>query len=146
MSIYFKIKTEKEVNGENGQENVMEVVVLQAVNYTDAEAIATDIYEGLTHDVKKIEKVKFSEIIGVDIETEDPWILTNVTFKTVNDNGKEKKTTEPFLIKAEDVKSACNIVDEMYKETTFDYFIKGTSVTNIIDVYLEEKESTEAAE
>lgn len=115
---------------------VSEKYLLNAINYTDAEAkIYTEIGEYINGDfiVKDIKPQNFEDIF----EYEDSEIWNEVKIISILedcDSGKEKKITNKFLISASNIKEAYTRIEECLQGMMISFEISSISVTKIIEV------------
>ena len=138
MNSYFESTAKFIRKDENGHEKkVTETYLLDAVNFTEAEART---YKELQEMVSgefitwSIKRTNISEIIPSD--NGDRWYKAKVNFITIDEQtGKEKRTSQYVLVYSDSVKNAYDQVIDAMKETMADFEISAISESKILDVF-----------
>jgi hypothetical protein len=121
------------------QKKVNENYVVDAVNFTDAEARITkemSSYISGEFTVEEIDRCKFGEIYFSDQDTADKWYKAKLQFITIDEKTeKEKRTTVNYLVQGSSLENARKNIDEVMGGTMIDYVIVGVNETNYIDVF-----------
>ena len=137
---WFLCKIRYEKTMEDGlQKKVNENYVVDAVNFTDAEARITkemSSYISGEFTVEEIDRCKFGEIFFSDQDTADKWYKAKLQFITIDEKTeKEKRTTVNYLVQGSSLENARKNIDEVMGGTMIDYVIVGVNETNYIDVF-----------
>lgn len=66
--------------------------------------------------------------------TAEPYYMVKVELITEDDNGKPKKKTEQYLVKAVSVTDAEVIITTYFKNTMIEYKVASVTETKIIDI------------
>jgi hypothetical protein len=131
-----KIQYDKTSTEDGKQKKVTDTYLLDAVNFTEAEArIIEEVrpYMSGEFTVSNIKRTKLYEIF--DFPTGDKWYKAKVVFVIIDpEKGKEKRVPSTMLVQAEDIKEAINRLQESMKGTLSDYDIASISDTPILDV------------
>jgi hypothetical protein len=141
---WFTCKVRHVKQDEHGHENkVTELYVLDAYNYTEAEARMLYILESMGNgpfEVQQITKSNFQEVIR--FEDADLWFKVKVSFVSFDEeSGKEKSSNQYFLVSSIDVKDAYERVTDFLQSSISSCVIPAVTYTKIMDVYpLEEEE------
>jgi hypothetical protein len=138
MNNWFECKIQYDKIGtEDGkQRKVTDTYLVDAVNFTEAEArIIETVRPYMTGEfsVSNIKRTKMYEIF--DHPTGDRWYRAKVLFIVIDpEKGKEKKVPSIMLVQASDIKEALTRLEEGMKGTMSDYEIANLSDTPILDV------------
>ncbi|MDG1261883.1 MAG: DUF4494 domain-containing protein [Flavobacteriales bacterium] len=135
---WFTCKVRHVKVDEHGHENkVTEQYVLDAYNYTEAEARMLYLLEGMGNgpfEVQQITKSNYQEVIR--FEDADLWFKVKVSFVSFDEeSGKEKSSNQYFLVSSIDVKDAYERVTEFLSSSISSCVIPAVTYTKIIDVY-----------
>ncbi|MEX0597640.1 MAG: DUF4494 domain-containing protein [Candidatus Paceibacterota bacterium] len=137
MNSWFEVKVKYVKQFEDGRlKRVTEPYLIDAVSFTDAEARA---YEEVGTHVKgefiitAITRKEYADIFHY--EDEEDWYESKLAYVMVDaDSGKEKKTTNNFLVTASSVKQAYDRIKESLSDMTVHYEITSTSLTKLVEV------------
>ena len=138
MNNWFECKIQYDKIGtEDGkQRKVTDTYLVDAVNFTEAEArIIETVRPYMTGEfaVSNIKRTKMYEIF--DHPTGDRWYRAKVLFVVIDpEKGKEKKVPSIMLVQASDIKEALTRLEEGMKGTMSDYEIANLADTPILDV------------
>ena len=134
---YFEVKVKMQKTQEDGtQKKVSEQYVVEAATFGEAERRITDCLKPYIEgefDVTDIKIAGYSQIVGGD-ENADKFFKAKVTFVALDETtGKEKKTSELYLVQSETLESAESDVKTFLNDgnTT----ISSISETAILDVF-----------
>ena len=110
--------------------------IVKALSFTDAEAKATEELSGY----KELRIVKesfapFNSVLFSDNDKDAKWYAVKVKMISIDDSGKEKKSSIPYLVQASSTASAEKNAKELFDGTTFDYEITNVAETSFIEVY-----------
>lgn len=92
------------------------IILVEAVNYTDAETIAYREWAGVaehTFEITNISKKKFN-VVSLD-EAYVHFFVGKMVFPYINDNGEEKSTTDIYLIQHDTFEEALSKMKELAK-------------------------------
>jgi hypothetical protein len=108
-----KVKYAKE-NEEGLLKNISEQYLVDAVSFTEAEAI---LYDRLASQIRgdfQVTGISKSNIVDVFFyENSDIWYKCKISYLVADaDSGKEKKVTQYMIVTAEDVKNAYDRIQE----------------------------------
>jgi hypothetical protein len=138
MNNWFECKIQYEKIGtEDGkQKKVTDTYLVDAVNFTEAEArIIEEVRPYMTGEftVSNIKRTKLYEIF--DYPGGDHWYRAKVIFIVLDpEKGKEKRVPSVMLVQADSIKEALSRLEESMKGTMSDYEIATLSDTPILDV------------
>jgi len=140
MNNWFECKIKIDKTLENGtQKKVTEPYLVDAMNFTDAEArIIKEItpYCNGQLEVVDIKRVKYTEMFTNEAESADKWYKAKVMFVTLDEKSQsEKKTATLMLVQAGSLKDALFTLEEGMKGSMVDYEINTLQETNILDVF-----------
>ena len=143
---WFETKVRYSKMGENGVEKkVTESYLVDALSCTEAEARTLKEMEPyITGEftVSDIKQAKYSEIFLDEADSADRFFKCKVVFITLDEkSGNEKESSTNMLVQASDLREAIKSLDKGMEGSMADYRIKGVNETNIMDVFLYNKES-----
>ena len=134
---YFEVKVKMQKTQEDGtQKKVSEQYVVEAATFGEAERRITECLKPYIEgefDVTDIKIAGYVHIVNSD-ENADKYIKAKVTFVALDETtGKEKKTSELYLVQSETLESAESDVKTFLNDgnTT----ISSISETVILDVF-----------
>ena len=134
---YFEVKVKMQKTQEDGiQKKVTEQYVVEAATFGEAERRITECLKPYIEgefDVTDIKIAGYSQIVGGD-ENADKYFKAKVTFVALDETtGKEKKTSELYLVQSETLESAESDVKNYLNDgnTT----ISSIAETVILDVF-----------
>ena len=134
---YFEVKVKMQKTQEDGtQKKVSEQYVVEAATFGEAErriTVCLKPYIEGEFDVTDIKIAGYSQIVGGD-ENADKYFKAKVTFVALDETtGKEKKTSELYLVQSDTLESAESDVKSFLNDgnTT----ISSISETVILDVF-----------
>ncbi len=137
----FEIKVNYKGVNENGTPVLLKrLFLIQAISFTDAEAIITEQMQQISNDffIEAITRSKIGEVFFSPEEYED-WYKVKVVFTLIDDkNGRENKSISYFLIDDESTKSADENIQKILNENILtDYTIESVQLTKITDVLID---------
>ena len=140
MNNWFECKVKLEKTLENGtQKKVTEPYLVDAMNFTDAEArIIKEVspYCNGQLEVVDIKRAKYSEMFTNDADSADKWYKAKVVFVTMDEKSQtEKRTATLMLVQAGSFKDALFTLEEGMKGSMVDYEVNTIQETNILDVF-----------
>ena len=134
---YFEVKVKMQKTQEDGtQKKVTEQYVVEAATFGEAEHRITECLKPYIEgefDVTDIKIAGYAQIVGGD-ENADKYFKAKVTFVALDETtGKEKKTSELYLVQSETLESAESDVKSYLNDgnTT----ISSIAETVILDVF-----------
>lgn len=134
---YFEVKVKYEKLMQDGnQKKVNEPYLVNAVSFSDAETRINKVLEPyISGDffVNSIKIANYSDIIKN--ENGDRWFKCKVSFISVDEKGKERKTNSYTLVQACNVGDAKVVADKSMDGCVSDYEIPSVSETKIQDVF-----------
>lgn len=150
-SSWFETKVRYEKLMEDGQnKKVIEAYTVDALSFSEAESTITkemSNYISGEFEVKAIAPSAYREIFFSDVDADDKWFKTRLSFITIDDKTeKEKRSIVTYLVQAHSVNSAVKHIDEMMDNTMIDYEIVSVNETKIMDVFEHKYESSEDKE
>ena len=138
-STWFECKVRYEKTQEDGSDKLVnELYVVDALSFTEAEASIIDnmaVYVSGELKIANINPANYNEIFFSGNDDDDLWFKARLTFITIDDKNKEKRTYVNYLIQAKSIERAKRYVDEVMGETIIDYELKSLSETKIFDVF-----------
>ena len=135
MQTWFKTTVQAQRQTDEGLlKAVKESYLIDAVNFTEAEAKITDIMssEGTQALVKSVTKTNYTEI--VNIEDKSKFYKAKVTYISIGDGGKEQKVSTFFLINADSINEALKELEEALSSMLVPYEVPSISLTDILEV------------
>ncbi|MCR5313764.1 MAG: DUF4494 domain-containing protein [Bacteroidaceae bacterium] len=134
-----KVKLEKQVEGSDMPKKVPEVYLVDALNFTEAEArIIEEVspYCSGEVEVMDIKKARYAEMFPCELDSADKWFKVKCMFVTLDEKTQqEKKSSQNILVQAGDLREAIRYFDEGMKGSMVDYEIAAVNETNILDVF-----------
>ncbi len=134
---YFEVKVKMQKTQEDGtQKKVTEQYVVEAATFGEAERRITECLKPYIEgefDVTDIKIAGYSQIVGGD-EDADKFFKAKVTFVALDETtGKEKKTSELYLVQSETLESAESDVKNYLNDSNTT--ISSIAETVILDVF-----------
>ncbi len=137
MNSWYTVKVKFTKEYQDGTlKRVTEPYLVNSYSFTDAEArIYQEVGEFVRGEflVTSISKTEFADIFHYD-DAED-WYKCKVSYVTEDDNGKEKKVNNNFLVSAHNVKEAYTRIEESLKGLMVSYEIPMINLTPIVEIY-----------
>ncbi len=138
MNQWFTVKVKYTKQLDDGQlKRVTEPYLLAAMTFTDAEA---RIYEELGSSIRGefnvvgIARTELHDIFAYD--DADTWFKAKVVYKVqADDEEKEKKVTQQFLIAAHSVKDAYERLGENLSGMLVDFGVPSIALSPIVEVF-----------
>jgi len=131
-----KVKYTKQLD-DGSLKRVTEPYLFSAINFTDAETrVHKEVGEFVRgeFDVTSIAAVDFADIFHYD--DADVWYKCKASYVSEDaDSGKEKKTTNNFLVTAHNAKEAYERMEESLKGMMVTYEFPIISETQLVDVF-----------
>lgn len=139
-----KVKYAKE-NEEGLLKSITEQYLVDAVSFTEAEAI---LYDRLASQIRgdfQVTAVGKSNIVGVFYyEDADIWHKAKETYLIADaDSGKEKLVTQYMIVTAEDVRQACDRIIESLSNMLVSFRVPKVEETLVVEVFPYEKSDDE---
>jgi hypothetical protein len=136
-----KVKYAKE-NEEGLLKNISEQYLVDAVSFTEAEAI---LYDRLASQIRgdfQVTGISKSNIVDVFFyEDSDIWYKCKISYLVADaDSGKEKKVTQYMIVTAEDVKNAYDRIQESLSNMLVSFRIPDIVESSIVEVFPFEKD------
>ena len=134
---YFEVKVKMQKTQEDGtQKKVIEQYVVEAATFGEAERRITECLKPYIEgefDVTDIKIAGYTQIVGGD-ENADKYFKAKVTFVAFDETtGKEKKTSELYLVQSETLESAESDVKNYLNDNNTN--ISSIAETVILDVF-----------
>ena len=134
MYTWFECKVKYDKTMENGlQKKVTEPYLVDAINFTEAEKRMNEEMAPFIRgdfQVDDIKRVKIAELFESSKEEDDKWYIV-----IDEKSGKEKKAVNLVLVKAINIKTALQHLEEGMKTTQIDYEVTSIIETPILDVF-----------
>lgn len=138
---WFEVTVAFDKVTENGEtKKVAEVVTINAMSFTEAEAKAIKEYAAYTTgdvDVTAIKIAKYCSVfVPQDATTTPTYYTTKLAFITLDEKtAKEKRTTVQYLVGASNLEDARKTIENVMKQTMIDYVFVGVTESKVIEVY-----------
>lgn len=136
MKQYFECKVKYNKVLEDGKEKVVtEKYLVDAMSFAEAEAnITKEMASYISGEffIDDISRANYSELF---LNESDKYYDAKLAFISIDDSGKEKKTSVNMLVQANDMRDAMNKLDEGMKNTMYDYESVKLQETSIVDVF-----------
>jgi len=121
------------------QKKVTELYVVDALNFTEAEATIIkemSAYISGEFEVRDIKKAAYGEIFFSDQPSADRWYKAKLQFITIDEKTeKEKRSNVNYLVHAATFNGAVHNIDEVMGKTMIDYNVASVAETQIMDVF-----------
>lgn len=142
-----KVKYAKE-NEQGLLKNISEQYLVDAVSFTEAEAILNDRLGSQIRGDFQITHESKSNIVDVfHYEDSDLWHKCKITYIVANgESGKEKKVVQYMIVTAEDVKQAFDRIQESLSTMLVSYRVPEISESPIVEVFPYEKQDDDLPE
>lgn len=131
-----KVKSVRE-DADGNESKVTDLHVLDAYNYTEAEARMTFLMQQISRgpfEIQQITKSNFTEVIR--FSDDGHWHRVKVAFISfVEESGQEKSSTQTFLLNGEDIRDVFDKTSDFLKHSQASFVISSVSYTKIINVY-----------
>ena len=142
---YYCIKTKHQVKEEGTGKisNVLLTHILEAVNLVDAETKMTAHMKDESideFDITSCSEYKMNLCVKDYADDDNKWFSAKICFEFENDKGKIQKTFENHLVYTSDIKKACSIIENGFKNTTLNWSIQSIQKTVIGRVDIEKIE------
>ncbi len=147
MRTWFLCKVKYAKENEQGLlKNMVEQYLVDAVSFTEAEAI---LYDRLGSQIRgdfQVTGISKSNIVDVFFyDDEDIWYKCKITYLVADaDSGKEKKVTQYMIVTAEDAKQAFDRIQESLSNMLVSFRIPDIVESPIVEVFPYEKEEAVA--
>lgn len=137
MSSWFSGKVRYERTMEDGlQKKVTEPYMVEALSFTEAESRLLEEMQAYVSgelEVVKLDRASYAEVLDGDGEF---WIEVKVEYIVLDERTeKEKRTTHRWLVQADNITAAKQVVEQELGKTMIDYKIVGTKETKYLDVF-----------
>lgn len=145
MRTWFLCKVKYAKENEQGLlKNIVEQYLVDAVSFTEAEAI---LYDRLGSQIRgdfQVTGISKSNIVDVFFyEDADIWYKCKISYLVADgDSGKEKKVTQYMIVTAEDAKQAFDRIQESLSNMLVSFRLPDIVESAIVDVFPFEKEET----
>jgi hypothetical protein len=142
---WFTCKVKRvRTDGEGNETKVTDLHVLDAYNYTEAEARITFLMQQATSgpfEVQQITKSNFQEVIR--FSEDGHWYRAKVAFVSfVEESGDERSSSQTFLVNGENIRDVYDHINDFLRHSQASYVISSISFTKIVEVYpLSEEDS-----
>ena len=125
---------------DGSQRKVMELYIVQACSFTEAEARFTREMSAFISGESEVvsEKItNYSEIVPSASAEADKWYKVKLNYLTIDERScEEKKTPMLYLVQAKDIDDARRLTDAFMSPTAIDYTTEAVQETKIMDVFL----------
>lgn len=130
-----KLKYQKELeDGRIGKMN--DSYVVEAYNFTDAEAVIVDMiskYSYMAPLIKGMKPVNYTDVFGNN--DRDKWYKVSIKVMVeIKDNGTEKWQKQQMLVNANTLDEAIKNIKEELKDMSIDWESVGVQETAIVEV------------
>ena len=135
--MFFECTIRYKKIAENGMDKkVSEKYLVNSISFTEAEAnITKEMTPYISGEfiIDDISRANYSELF---LNESEKYYDAKLAFITVDDSGKEKKTSVNMLVQANDMRDAMNKLDEGMSDTMADFESVKLQETSIVDVFL----------
>lgn len=143
MATWFSVRYCYNTENEKGMTvKQKEVVLVDAMSFTEAEARVMGEVEPYTKGEMRVTAMKIEDIEEIfnDESIVGRWYKVKVMFKTVDEkSGKEKKESHSFLVFGYSTEDATKRLHDRMKGTMVDYEVHTVSETQYVDVFFYEE-------
>lgn len=123
-----------------GMKKVTESYLVDALSFTEAEErvireVTAFVSMGAL-EVVNIRRMKIAEIIGAENDQADTYFKAKVEFISIDEaSGQEKKSPAVMVVKAQSLKAALLLVEEVLEQTISNAQISKVEEFPILDIY-----------
>ena len=123
-----------------GMKKVTESYLVDALSFTEAEErvireVTAFVSMGAL-EVDNIRRMKIAEIIGAENDQADTYFKAKVEFISIDEaSGQEKKSPAVMVVKAQNLKAALLLVEEVLEQTISNAQISKVEEFPILDIY-----------
>ena len=123
-----------------GMKKVTESYLVDALSFTEAEErvireVTAFVSMGAL-EVVNIRRMKIAEIIGAENDQADTYFKAKVEFISIDEaSGQEKKSPAVMVVKAQNLKAALLLVEEVLEQTISNAQISKVEEFPILDIY-----------
>ncbi|HEY9117728.1 MAG TPA: DUF4494 domain-containing protein [Roseivirga sp.] len=148
MRIWFQCQVKYAKENEQGLlKNITEYYLIDAVSFTEAEAV---LYDRLASQIRgdfQVTKVSKSTIVDVFFyEDQHLWWKCKISYLVVDgDSGREKAVNQFMIVTAADVKQAFDRINESLSNMLVSYRVTQVVESPIIEVFPYEKPQEDEA-
>lgn len=145
MRTWFLCKVKYAKENEQGLlKNIVEQYLVDAVSFTEAEAI---LYDRLGSQIRgdfQVTGISKSNIVDVFFyDDADIWYKCKISYLVADgESGKEKKVTQYMIVTAEDAKQAFDRIQESLSNMLVSFRLPDIVESAIVDVFPFEKDET----
>jgi hypothetical protein len=135
---YFLVKVKFTKQLENGTfKRVTEPYLMQAVSFTDAEAMAHEHVGAIVKGEFKVVAIQTQEFEDIFLyEDSETWYKVKVSYMSATEESdKEKQVSKLFLVTAASVKEANDRIKEQLSSMIVDFEIKSVTESPIVDIF-----------
>jgi len=135
---WLEVKVSLKRTLEDGlQKDVKELYLVDALNFTEAEArILEELRVFGDLNIVGIKNCDAHELVDTHNPEDGYWYKVKISIVTIDESaGKEKKGNMNLYVRAKDFKSALANAEEHMSTSVSDYSIKSITETAIMDVY-----------
>ena len=145
MATWFSTKISFLKQAENGSiYKKSEQYLLNAESFTEAEARLQAILEDSIPEYNLLTCAKANVSDIAFNEGAEAWYSCKISFLSHDeDTGKEKKVTQTFLVAADSVKEAGELLEDKMRGTVVEWELLTINKTPIVDVFADEVEGDE---
>lgn len=119
------------------EKKLTDCYLIDAVSFTDAEAIITSEMEAIITGEFEVHSIKRESVADCVFNENGKWYKSKVSYTDLDETtGKEKKSKFVYMVKADSVDHAKQVIDDLLKEMVVPYEVKSISETNIVDILL----------
>ena len=123
-----------------GMKKVTESYLVDALSFTEAEErvireVTAFVSMGAL-EVVNIRRMKIAELIGAENDQADTYFKAKVEFISIDEaSGQEKKSPAVMVVKAQNLKAALLLVEEVLEQTISNAQISKVEEFPILDIY-----------
>ena len=123
-----------------GMKKVTESYLVDALSFTEAEErvireVTAFVSMGAL-EVVNIRRMKIAELIGTENDQADTYFKAKVEFISIDEaSGQEKKSPAVMVVKAQNLKAALLLVEEVLEQTISNAQISKVEEFPILDIY-----------
>ena len=146
-SNWFETIVSYNATQENGSmKKVSETYVVDALTFTEAEAAITNnltpYLEGdAEFTIKNINPAAYSSVCLSDNDEDNRYFKAKISVTYMNDAGKEKKSSNTYLIQARNLRLAYEVAAQLVNnDPSGNSELEALTKTKIIDVYLHDEQ------
>ncbi len=140
IATWFEVGIRYRKPQEDGSEKaVTERYAVDALSFTEAESAIIEKMTACTSgdfQIKSEVQANYGEVFFSDKDEDDKWYKAKLSYINLDEkSGKEKRTSENYLVQAKSMQRALNNIGEVMNNSLADYKVVGLAEAKVLDVF-----------